>query len=138
MTTHRRKAWAWAEVGLFLVATTGGCAAMRRDEALQAERTLAAAGFQMKFADTPDKLAKLEGIKPQRQLVPQPYDGQTRFVYADAEYCKCLYAGTPKAYERYQRLAVQQSLAQDQLAAAEANEAASMDWGMWGGWGPWW
>ena len=115
-----------------------GCTAMKRDEALQTERTLAAAGFQMKFADTPERISQIQSFQPQRKLTPQPYDGETRFVYADAEFCKCLYAGTPKAYERFQRLAVQQKIAQAQLYAAQDAEMASMSWGPWGGWGPWW
>jgi hypothetical protein len=111
---------------------------MKREDTLQTERTLAAAGFQMKFADTPERIEQVDSFKPQRTLTPQPYDGETRFVYADSEFCKCLYAGTPKAYERYQKLALQQNIAQAQLYAAEDEEAASMSWGPWGGWGPWW
>lgn len=116
----------------------GGCTAIRRDDAFKTERTLAAAGFQMKFADTPEKIQSLEAVQPQRTLVPRQQDGQTRFVYADAEFCKCMYVGTDKAYQRFSRLALVQKIQQAQLQTAEANEAASMNWGMWGGWGPWW
>lgn len=114
-----------------------GCTAIERDNALQTERTLAAAGFQMKFADDSGKLQNVQAL-PQRELTPQNLDGETRFVYADAEFCKCVYVGTEKAYQRYQRLSVRQEIAQARLSAAEAQESAAMNWGMWGGWGPWW
>jgi len=117
-------------------ALVSGCTAIERDDALKTERTLAAAGFQMKFADDAAKMQNVQAL-PQRELTPQPLDGGTRFVYADAEFCKCVYVGTEKAYQRYQRLAIRQQIAQARLSAAQAQESAAMNWGMWGGWGPW-
>src|SRR5215831_2331909 len=65
-----------------------GCAAIQQSEAIDAERSLAAAGFQMRFADTPQRLAKASSL-PQRKLVPmRAEDGSLRFVYADATFCK--------------------------------------------------
>jgi len=105
---------------------SAGCASTIEDN----ERTLAAAGFQMKFAKTPAQIAKVEAL-PQRTLTPTPGpDGANRFVYADAKYCKCVYVGTEKAYDRYQKLSVKKQI-------AENEEMASMNWGAWGGWGPW-
>ena len=117
-------------------ALLSGCATMQKDEAMSVERTLAAAGFQMKFADTPERIDELANL-PQRTLAPQERDGELFYVYADPKYCKCLYVGTGKAYERYQKLALQQKLVQEKVEAAEMNDDASMNWGMWGGWGPW-
>ena len=126
-----------AVVGICALAVAG-CTAIRRDNTLQTERTLAAAGFQMKFADDATKLQDVQGVDPQRTLLPRSQDGETRFVYADAEFCKCMYVGTEDAYQRYQKLAITQQISNAQLATAQANEAASMNWGAWGGWGPWW
>jgi hypothetical protein len=117
-----------------------GCApsqATLNKRAVEAERILAAAGFQMKFADTPELLTKLQAM-PQRTLVPHKQNGALRYVYADATSCKCLYAGSEKAYQRYQQLALKHQEAQDRLQAAKMNAAASMDWGAWGAWAPWW
>ena len=58
------------------------------------------------------------------------FDPRRLGVYADADYCKCVYIGTEAAYDRYQKLEVKQRI-------AENEEAASMNWGVWGGWGPW-
>jgi hypothetical protein len=106
---------------------SAGCASVAADS----ERSLAAAGFQMKFAKTPAQIAKAEAF-PQRRLTPTPGpDGSNFFVYADAQYCKCVYVGTEAAYDRYQKIAVKQRIARNE-------EAASMDnWDVWGAWGPW-
>ena len=106
-----------------------GCAAIRQSNAVDTERALAASGFQMKMADTPAKLQQVQGL-PQRKLFPQTIDGAVRYVYADATYCKCVYAGSEKSYQNYARLQEQQEIAAE-------NEAAA-DWGPWGPWGPWW
>jgi len=112
-----------------------GCAGQ---DAMNTERMLAAAGFQMKLAQTSEQNAQLEAFEPQRKLVPRSHDGAVRFVYADAKYCKCLYAGSEKANQRFQQMAYRQQLAETREATADAEEAAAMNWGAWGGWGPWW
>jgi hypothetical protein len=114
-----------------------GCAAIRNQEAIKTERVLAAAGFQMKLADSPEKLAHLATL-PQRNLAPRQKDGETWYVYADASACKCLYAGPEEAYQRYQKLALQQRISRQNEQAAEMNEDASMNWRVWGGgWRRW-
>ena len=107
-----------------------GCAAMKKSEATDTEQLLAAAGFKMKLADTPERLAHLKTLT-QLKVVPHDRNGKVYYVYADAADCQCLYAGNQEAYQRYENLAVKQNIAQ-------MNEAASMDWGMWGPWGPGW
>jgi len=120
-----------------LAMTAAGCAAIQNREAIHTERMLAAAGFQMKFADTPEKLAHLETLT-QRKIVPHQRDGKTYFVYADATSCKCLYAGDQEAYQRYEKILTQKRIADEKRMAADMNENAAMDWGMWGPWwGPW-
>ena len=127
MTTRRGLGAATALV--FAASLMGGCAWISTQGAISAERSLAAAGFQMKMATTTEQLTALQGLK-QRQLFPKDRDGEVRWVYADAGYCKCIYVGSQKAYGRYQRLQKQEQI-------AEAQEAAAMNWGMWGPWGPW-
>jgi len=124
-------------VVLAALVATAGCTAMRREGAMQQERLLAAAGFQMKFANTP-ALASQASEMPQRRVVPVPADGGVRYVYADSQFCNCIYAGSEQAYDRYQRLVVQSDIAAENEEAATEEEEAQMDWGAWGGWGPWW
>ena len=88
------------------------CAAIQNQDAMDMERLLAASGFKMKIAETPEKLAALEGL-PQRKLVPQQHEGKVYFYYADAASCKCLYVGSEKSYQQFQKLATQRKVAQD-------------------------
>jgi uncharacterized protein YdbL (DUF1318 family) len=117
-----------------LVVVAGGCAALRKSDVDSQEQLLSAAGFQMKLADTPQKLAHLETLTSQK-LVPHTKDGTLYYVYADAEFCKCLFVGNQPAYQKYQQLAIQQKVAEERLNAAAMNENAAMNWGMWG---PFW
>lgn len=122
-----------------LLASAGlasGCATFERGKAMDTERELAAAGFQIRMADTPEKLAELQGL-PQRQIGPISRDGRTFFVYADAKFCKCLYAGTERAYDRYERIALVKGLVVRRQETADAFRDATLDLGAWGPWYPW-
>ncbi|MFN8644781.1 MAG: hypothetical protein U0802_25110 [Candidatus Binatia bacterium] len=120
---------------LIAVSFLTGCSYFRKQEASEVEATLAAAGFTQRPANTPDKLTKLKAM-PQRKFFSRVKpDGEVVQLYADAEFCQCLYAGTQAQYTRYQQLAIQQKIAQEHLEAAQMNEDAAMDWGMWG---PFW
>ena len=126
----------------FLIALIGiavmftACAAIQNRDAIGMERVLAASGFQMRLADTPQKLDHLKSMT-QRKLVLHQHDDKIYYVYADASSCKCLYVGNEKAYQRYQKLAIEKSIAEHQRIAAEMNENSAMNWGLWGPWGPW-
>jgi outer membrane murein-binding lipoprotein Lpp len=113
-----------------LVISTG-CASIEKSNAIATERELAAAGFQMKLAKTPEQIAKT-GSLPQRKLTrTSGPDGKPRFVWADATDCKCIYAGSEAAYDRFQKISTEQQI-------ADENEMSSMNWDAWGGWGPFW
>ena len=127
----RCRAIAVALVGA-LVAT--GCAGAQHARNADMERLLAASGFQVRLAETPERAAHLQTLE-QHQLVAREHDGQTYFFYADAEHCQCLYVGDEAAFQEFQRLATQEKIAEDQRKAAEAQQSAAMNWGIWG---PWW
>ena len=113
-----------AMLALIVALPLAGCAAIQRSEAKDKEQLLAAAGFQAKPADTPEKLANLRTMPP-RQLVSQSKNGKFVYSYADPDYCQCLYVGGPTEYSAYQRLAAQKEIA----------EEAEVDVGHWGpGW----
>ncbi|MBC8420640.1 MAG: hypothetical protein KJ573_07745 [Proteobacteria bacterium] len=123
-------------VAMGLGLALSGCAALQNQKAIETERLLAASGFQMRSADTPQKLDHLKSMT-QRKLVLHQHEGKIYYVYADATSCQCLYVGNEKAYGRYQEYALQKNIADEQRRAAEMNENASMNWGLWGPWGPW-
>lgn len=118
--------------GGLVAATLANCASQ---EAKSTEQLLAAADFQVRYADTPQKLAKIEALT-QRKLVAHPAGAGVRYVYADAAGCKCVYAGDEQAYQRYQRMAVQEKIADEREMTAEMNRDAEMDWGLWRPWSP--
>ena len=60
-----------------------------------------AAGFAVKYADTPEKHAILRRLPPDK-LVIRKRGGKTYYVYADPSICRCVYVGTPQAYQAYQ------------------------------------
>jgi len=133
-----REAMRWTTRILPLVAlslSVTGCAAIRAHQAVETEQVLAAAGFQVKPADTPEKLAHLQTLTP-RKVVRYSRDGQPQYVYADPETCKCLYVGDEQRYQKYQELSLQKKIADEQMSAAQTNWDASINWGAWGplGW----
>jgi hypothetical protein len=119
--------------GLALCTALAGCAAIERHEAGQTEQLLAAAGFQMRPADTPAKLADVER-QQQHKVVRHERDGEATYVYADAADCKCLYTGDQASYDQFQKLQVQENVASQEMMAAEMNQQAAMDWETWGPW----
>jgi hypothetical protein len=126
MNRIKRSAIRPAAVLSGVVLALASCQALENEEAQDTEQMLAAAGFHMKAASTPEQLANLEAMT-QRKIVIHEQDGEPRYVYADAEDCKCVYVGSEKNYDEYQRLSLRQEI-------AEENLDASMDWGMWGAW----
>ena len=125
-----------AVLGIALTA----CVSMQQTEAIDKERMLAAAGFQMKLADTAEKLEHLNTL-PQRKLVPHQKGSEVFYVYADSTYCKCLYGGPEKAYQRYQQMAVNKSIEEMSASYAQHDNPMqtvdAMDWNLWTNWGPW-
>jgi hypothetical protein len=114
---------------LFSVATVGGvmamllagCAAIEKQDTEGTEQLLSAAGFNIKAADTPEKLASLQRMKQHKVVRRELNNGQLRFLYADAAVCRCLYVGDEQAYQQYQKLAVQQENALMNQEAALSN-----------------
>ena len=117
-------------ISVFLMLALAGCAMNRNQKAVEMERLLAASGFIMKLADSDSKLAQLKEL-PQRKLVAQNWGGKVRYVYADASNCKCAYVGDEAAYKRFQDLAAQRQITEEDRRAAERDNPAEMDGGGW-------
>lgn len=106
-----------------------GCAGQ---EIANQESLLAAAGFRVLPANTPEREASLRSLPP-GELVLVPRNGKSAWMYADPYRCHCLYVGGEHAYQAYARLAVHQRIAETRLQDAQLN---AMNWNAWG-WGPW-
>lgn len=98
------------------------------------EDMLAAAGFTIRPANTPERQASLRALPPNR-LVRETKGDRVLYLYADPLVCACLYVGDQKAYSAYRLEAFQRRIADEQQLTAEMyNE----QWDI-GPWGPgWW
>jgi hypothetical protein len=125
-------------IGMVILALAlGSCASMGRSKAMETERLLMAAGFQMRLADSDEKLAQLQKL-PQRTLAPRNHEGRPVFLYADAKFCKCLYVGTEQADRRFERMSLVKGLVTQRERIAADRADAAMNLSAWGPWGPWW
>ena len=121
---------------LLVVALAGfeGCASM---DASNTESLLSAAGFRTRTPSTPKQQALYSQLTPYK-LERRTKNGKVLYTYADKQK-GIVYIGGETEYQQYKRLALQQSIAQSQLEAAQINETASLGWGPdWGPWQPWW
>ena len=118
-------------IGVVVTSVMTGC------DTQNTKNTLAAAGFKIKLADTPEKLAHLKTL-PQHKLVSQEHEGNVYFVYADADNCKCMYVGDEKAHQQYQKIVIKQNLADERLEAEERFGTPSYGRGFRRVWGPRW
>ena len=109
------------------------CASYAQRYAQANEEGLRAAGFAMRLADTPEKLASLQAMTQRRILVYNRL-GQPYYVWPDARFCRCFYIGSEPQYQEYARLGFEQKLARERQTAAEENEAASLFAESWGPW----
>jgi hypothetical protein len=59
-----------------------------------------AAGFAVRYGNTPEKLAHLRRLPPDK-LVTRTRRGKLYYIYADPNGCVCAYVGSPEAYQAY-------------------------------------
>ena len=111
-----------------------GCAGMG---ASNTESLLSAAGFIVRTPQTP-KQKQIYAALPPYQVQRATVKGHVFYVYKD-EKAGVAYVGREPEYQRYQQLAIQQQIAQNQIAAAEMEQQAALDWyGGFGFRGFWW
>jgi len=99
------------------------------------EANLAAAGFIVRPANTPERQVMLNRLPP-HVFVQRVSGDVVHYVYADPLVCGCLYVGTQQAYDQYKLHQQQQNLADEQQMTAQAYSDAAWNWGAWGPWGP--
>jgi hypothetical protein len=116
-------------VTLLVLAACAGASACSQVQ--NKEDMLAAAGFTLVSANTPQRQASLTGMPPHK-FVHEIRNNKVLFIYADPTICDCLYVGDQAAYDRYRANVFEKQIANEQEMTAEMNE---MDWGPWGpGW----
>jgi hypothetical protein len=106
-----------------------GCQSMPQS-VQQKEDLLSAAGFTPQPANTPQRLAAMKKLPPNK-FVQQTNNSQMVYVYADPIVCQCVYFGNQAAYAQYRQMVFQQRLADErQMTAVMAQD--SFDFGPWG------
>jgi hypothetical protein len=142
MTSHRfidqkqRRTFRWATIASFLVGL-GVLSACQTPQQRVADRedNLAAAGFIVRPANTPERKAMLAKL-PAYRFVQRVKGDDVHYVYADPLVCGCLYVGSQQAYSHYKQHEQQQHLADEQQMTAETYSDADWNWGAWGPWDP--
>ncbi|MGB7100656.1 MAG: hypothetical protein WBD95_18075 [Xanthobacteraceae bacterium] len=61
-------------------------------------------GFVMRPANTPQQLERLR-LLPPRTFVARVSDGRRYYIYADPDYCRCVFLGGEMAMQNYRDLA---------------------------------
>jgi len=100
------------------------------------ENQLAAAGFVMKPANTPQRQTMLGKLPAHQFVIRTGKNGVLHYVWADPLVCDCLYLGTQANYDQFQKYQLQQQIASQQQLAAISYADSGWDWGAWGPWGP--
>ena len=117
----------WAAAVLIL--GVAGCASPSQ-QAAQKEDLLAAAGFQTRPADSPQRLAAMRRLPPNR-FVTKVVNGNPIYLYADPLDCNCVYFGTQQNWDAYKQEMFAKQIADQQQMTAIMNQD-SWDWGPWG------
>jgi hypothetical protein len=60
-------------------------------------------GFIMRAANTPQQIERLR-LLPPRKFVSRSKDGRRYYLYADPDYCVCVFVGNESAMKNYQAL----------------------------------
>ncbi len=106
-----------------------GCASPQQQVG-QKEDLLAAAGFQVRPADSPHRIAAMKRL-PANRFVTRVRDGNLVYLYADPLDCGCLYLGTQQNWDAYKQEMFAKQIADQQQMTAIMNQE-SWDWGPWG------
>ena len=88
------RALAFLVFGLF-----GGGAAAQEGNDMKLEDV----GFIMRPANTPEQIARLR-LLPPRMFVARTKNGRRYYLYADPDYCRCVFLGNELAMKNYRDL----------------------------------
>jgi len=107
------------------------------------EDLLAAAGFDVHPAATPQREAVLKSLPPHK-FVRRVKGDHVEYFYADPLVCNCLYTGDQRAFDTYKYEVFERRIADEQQLTAQMYQEPpgwwhGWNWGLWGSPGPaWW
>jgi hypothetical protein len=112
-----------------LALASAGCVSEQQQVA-QKENLLAAAGFQVRPADSPHRVAAMKRLPPNK-FVMKVRNGDPVYLYADPLDCNCVYFGNQQNWAAYKQEMFAKQLADEAQMTAIMNQEA-WDWGPWG------
>jgi hypothetical protein len=118
-------------ISAILIIALSACASIQNKRAAKTEDVLYKAGFKKVSADTPEQLAQLQTL-PQRKLVSHQHKDGIRYIYADANLCKCMYVGDRDAYQSYKHILLEKEIKDHEHVEGEPLTYQQMDWDLWG------
>ena len=102
---------------LFAAALLAAACANTGTATSEREDMLAEAGFALKKANTPQRIATLKALPPHR-FVQRGTGGGAKYFYGDPTLCGCIYVGDQNAYNQYrQQMAARQTATDAQIRA---------------------
>jgi hypothetical protein len=122
-----RLAYLWTAGAVAL--GVAGCVSPQQQVA-QREDLLAAAGFQVRPADSPHRVAAMKRLPPNK-FVTKVVNGNPVYLYADPLDCNCVYFGTQQNWDAYKQEMFAQQLADEAQMTAIMTQQ-DWDWGPWG------
>ena len=89
---------------MLLFALIFGCARTQKMSPLQMDELLVRAGFELRTADTPNKLNFIKSL-PLKKVVAKKQNGKLHYLYVvDTSSCKCMYVGNGQNYQRLRQM----------------------------------
>ena len=89
---------------MLLFALIFGCARTQKMSPLQMDELLVRAGFELRTADTPNKLNFIKSL-PLKKVVAKKQNGKLNYLYVvDTSSCKCMYVGNGQNYQRLRQM----------------------------------
>jgi hypothetical protein len=107
--------------------TFSGCQTQRQ-MVTEHEDQLAAAGFLVRPANTPEREAMPRRLPPLK-FIERVRGDAVHYVYSDPLVCNCLYVGSQQAYNQFKLHEQQRRLADEQLLTAQVYSDPAWSWG---------
>jgi hypothetical protein len=117
-----------------IVLLFSGCAAIEQADRSNTERLLAAAGFKVLPANTPERQLSLESARPYN--VERKLKGDEVYYFYACPDQSIAYIGNQTDYSKYRELELQQEIANQNTVASENAALAVQQWNDWRVWGP--
>ena len=107
--------------GLLIVGLSGGAGAGQEGRDMKLEDV----GFVMRPANTPAQIERLR-LLPPRTFVARSKSGRRYFLYADPDYCQCVFVGNELAMKNYQDMVSPPSQAPMAIGPGKPSIASQM------------